>query len=210
MTFKTKLKIFINKSCVNVVRFFGFWIVLLIAHAKVKKYIPQNKNFIVIANHSDALDPIYILCSLRRYVRYVMGDHVIFNPIVSFFLKTMCGWIVKGRDNHPSVLINDMMESAKQGVPLGLFAEGAITPNGETGFFSPRTGQLVKDLGVALITYRVKGGFFHTPRWGTGLRKGRIHAGVVHEYSAEELAGMTAEEVNALLNLHICVCASDM
>lgn len=207
MTFKTRLKIFVNKSSVNVVRFFGFWIVLLIAHAKVKRYVPQNKNFIVIANHSDALDPIYILCSLRKYVRYIMGDHVIFNPVVKFLLKTMCGWIVKGRDNHSSVLINDMMASAKQGVPLGLFAEGTITPNGETGFFSPRTGQLVKDLGVALITFRIKGGFFHTPRWGTGLRKGPIFAGVVHEYSPEELAEMTAEEVNAIIKRDIYVNA---
>ncbi len=207
MSFKTKFKTFINKASVNVVRFFGFWIVLLIAHAKVKKYIPQNKNFIVIANHSDALDPIYILCSLRRYVRYVMGDHVILNPTVRFLLKTMCGWIVKGRDNHPSVLINDMMASAKEGVPLGLFAEGTITPNGETGFFSPRTGQLVKDLGVALITFRIKGGFFHTPRWGTGLRRGPIWAGVVHEYSPEELEKMTAEEVNAIIKRDIYVNA---
>ena len=207
MTFKTKLKTFINKSTLNVVRFFGFWIVLLIAHAKVKRYVPQNKNFIVIANHSDALDPIYVLCSLKKYIRFVMGDHVIFNPVVKFFLKTMCGWIVKGRDNHPSVLINDMTASAKEGVPLGLFADGTITPNGETGFFSPRTGQLVKDLGVALITYHVKGGFFHTPRWGTGLRKGRIQAGVVHEYSPEELAEMTAEEVNAIIKRDIYVNA---
>ena len=202
-----KLRTFFNKVNLNTVGFLGFWIVLLIAHAKVKRYRPKHKNFIVISNHSDALDPIYILCSLKKYVRFVMGDHVIFNPWVKFFLKTMCGWIVKGRDNPPSVLINDMMESAKEGVPLGLYAEGTITPNGETGFFSPRTGQLVKDLGVALITYRVKGGFFHTPRWGTGLRKGRIHGKVVREYSPEELQNMTAEEVNEAIKRDIYVNA---
>lgn len=207
MTFKAKLKTFINKSSLNVVGAIGFWIVLLVAHAKVKRYIPQNKNFIVIANHSDALDPIYVLCSLKRYIRFVMGDHVIFNPVVKFLLKTLCGWIVKGRDNHPSVLINDMMKSANEGISLGLFAEGAITPNGETGFFSPKTGQLVKDLGVALITFRIKGGFFHTPRWGTGLRRGPIFAGVVHEYSPEELEGMTADEVNAIIKRDIYVNA---
>lgn len=207
MTFKAKLKTFINKSSLNIVRAVGFWIVLLIAHAKVKRYIPQNKNFIVIANHSDALDPIYVLCSLKKYIRFVMGDHVIFNPVVKFLLKTLCGWIVKGRDNHPSVLINDMIKSANEGISLGLFAEGAITPNGETGFFSPKTGQLVKDLGVALITFRIKGGFFHTPRWGTGLRKGPIFAGVVHEYSPEELEGMTADEVNAIIKRDIYVNA---
>ncbi len=202
-----KLKTFFNKVSLNTVGFFGFWIVLLIAHAKVKRYRPKHKNFIVISNHSDALDPIYILCSLKRYVRFVMGDHVIFDPWVKFFLKTMCGWIVKGRDNPPSVLIDEMMASAKEGVPLGLYAEGAITPNGETGFFSPRTGQLVKDLGVALITYRVKGGFFHTPRWGTGLRKGRVRGKVVNEYSPEQLQQMTAEEINEAIKRDIYVNA---
>ncbi len=202
-----KLKTFFNKVSLNTVGFFGFWIVLLIAHAKVKRYRPKHKNFIVISNHSDALDPIYILCSLKKYVRFVMGDHVIFDPWVKFFLKTMCGWIVKGRDNPPSVLIDEMMASAKEGVPLGLYAEGTITPNGETGFFSPRTGQLVKDLGVALITYRVKGGFFHTPRWGTGLRKGRVHGKVVNEYSPEQLKEMTAEEINEAIKRDIYVNA---
>lgn len=204
---KLKLKTLFNKASLHFARIVGFWVILIIAHAKVKRYKPKHKNFIVISNHSDALDPIYIICSLKKYVRFVMGDHVIFNPWVKFFLKTMLGWIVKGRDNPPSVLTNDMKASAAEGVPLGLYAEGTITPNGETGFFSPRTGQLVKDLGVALITYRVKGGFFHTPRWGTGLRKGRIHGKVVNEYSPEQLAAMTAEEVNEIIKRDIYVNA---
>lgn len=196
-----------NKTNMNTVRVLGFWIVLLIAHAKVKRYKPKSKRFIVIANHSDALDPIYIMCSLKKYIRFVMSDHLALNPWVNFFLNTMSGWIIKGRDNHPSVLIQDMKDSADEGVPLGLFAEGKITPNGETGFFSPRTGQLVKDLGVSLITFRTKGGFFHTPRWGTGMRRGSIYAQVIHEYSPDELAEMTAEEVNAVIKRDIYVNA---
>lgn len=202
-----KFKSFINKLCMNFVRVCFFWIVLRIAHAKVKKYKPKHKNFIVIANHSDSLDPIYISCSLRRYIRFVAGDHVVMKPVVKFILVTLAGWIIKGRDNSSSVLVNDMKASAAEGIPTGLFAEGTITPNGETGFFSPRTGQLVKDLGVALITYRVKGGFFHTPRWGTGLRKGRITGKVVNEYSPEQLSQMTVEEINEAIKQDIHVNA---
>ncbi len=198
-----------NKFLMNTVRILFFPIVLLIVNAKVKKYKPKNKNFIVIANHSDGMDPIYITCSLKRYIRFVAGDHVVFNPWVKFFFITLLGWIVKGRDNPTSVLINDMKRSAEEGVPTGLFAEGTITPNGETGFFSPRTGQLVKDLGVALITYRIKGGFFHTPRWGTGLRRGPIRGKVVNEYSVAELQNMTVEEINNAIKKDIYVNAFD-
>lgn len=180
---------------------------LLIVNAKLKKYKPKTKNFILIANHSDGLDPIYITCSLKRYVRFVAGDHTIINPFEKIIYKDLLGWIIKGRDNPTSVLFNDMKASADEGVPTGIFVEGAITPNGETGYFSPRTGQFIKDLGVSLITYRIKGGFFHTPRWGTGLRRGPIRGKVMGEYSAEELSRMTGEEVNEIIKKDIYVNA---
>lgn len=196
-----------NKFCMNTVRVLFFWIVLLIVHAKVKRYRPKSKNFIVIGNHSDGLDPIYIMCSLKKYIRFVAGDHTILNPFAKFFFKDMAGWIIKDRDNPASVLFNDMKAAADEGVPTGIFVEGTITPNGETGFFSPRTGDFVKNLGVSLITYRTKGGFFHTPRWGTGLRRGPIRGRVVGEYSAEELSHMTGEEVNEIIKRDIYVNA---
>ncbi len=202
-----KAKTLMNKVCTTIVRVLFFWIVLLIAHAKVKRYKPKSKNFIIIGNHSDGLDPIYIMCSLKKYIRFVAGDHVILNPWARFFLKTVSGWIIKDRDNDASVLFRDMKAAADEGVPTGLFVEGTITPNGETGFFSPRTGQFVKDLGVSLITYRTKGGFFHTPRWGTGLRKGPIRGKVIAEYSAQELQKMTGEEVNEIIKRDIYVNA---
>ena len=84
-----KFKTFINKICTFFVRVFGYPFVLLIVKAKVKKYKPKTKNFIVIANHSDGLDPIYITCSLGRYIRFVAGDHTILNPWAKFFFKTL-------------------------------------------------------------------------------------------------------------------------
>lgn len=202
-----RTKTIINKILVNSVRVLFFWAVLLVVNAKVKKYKPKHKNFVVIGNHSDGLDPIYIMCSLNRYIRFVASDHLVLNPYMRFLLVDLMGWIIKRRNNPPYVLVEEMHDSAREGVPMGLFAEGMITPNGETGFFSPRTGQLIQDLGVALITFRVKGGFFHTPRWGTGLRRGRVKCKVVNEYSPEELSSMTSEEVNEIIRKDIYVNA---
>jgi hypothetical protein len=106
-------------------------------------------------------------------------------------------------------MINDIHKSLKEGVPVALYAEGSITPNGETGFFSPKTGQLIKDSGVALITFRVTGGYFHTPKWGTGMRRGPVHSEVVREFSPEELQRMTVEEINEVISEDIYVNAYD-
>ncbi len=200
------LRTLFNKTIFNTVRALIGPPCLLICNAKAKRYRPKHKQFIVISNHSDGLDPVYIICSLKKYVRFVMSDHIARTPIVKFILKNLAGWIIKQRDN-PSAMIDEMFASIKDEVSLGLYAEGALTPNGETGFFSPRTGQLVKDMGIALITYRVTGGYFHTPKWGTGLRRGPVTAEVVNEYSPEELKYLTAEEVNEIIKRDIYVNA---
>lgn len=200
----------LNKSAVNTTRFLLGKIVLMYCHANIERYKPKHDAFILVANHSDALDVVYTLCSLKKYVRFVISDHLVNDkPIVNLILKKISGFIVRDRDKPSSVMIEDVIKSTKDGVSVGICVEGAITPNGETGFFSHRTGQLIKDSGVALITFKMTGGYFHTPKWGTGLRKGPVHGGVVREYSPEELQKMTVEEINEAIRKDIYVNAFD-
>lgn len=205
MTFKTAM----NKSAVNVARFIAGRLTLKICHAKVKKYKPTHDTFIVISNHSDGLDPVYELCTFKKYIRIVMSDHIVNNPVLNVLFRKISGFIIRDREEPTQKMVDDILKSVKEGVCVGLYAEGTITPNGETGFFSPRTGQLIKDSGVALITFRVTGGYFHTPKWGTGMRRGPVHSEVVREYSPEELQKMTVEEINEAICEDIYVNAFD-
>ena len=185
-----------NKFAVNFVRFIGGKLTLKICHVKIKKYKPTHDTFIVISNHSDGLDPVYILYAFKKYIRIVMSDHIVNNPILNVMFRKISGFIIRDREDPTQKMVDDIIKSTKEGVCVGLYAEGTITPNGETGFFSPRTGQLIKDSGVALITFKVTGGYLHTPKWGTGMRRGPVHGEVVREYSPEELQKMTVEEIN--------------
>ena len=201
MTLKTRG----NKTAVNGARFLLGRIVLAYCHAKIKRYKPKHDTFILIANHSDALDPVYMLYAVKKYVRFVISDHLVNKPILNLILRKISGFIVREREKPSSEMVNNILKSIKEGVSVAICVEGTITPNGETGFFSPRTGQLIKDAGVALITFRVNGGYFHTPKWGTGLRKGPVRGGVVREYSPEELKNMTVEEINEIIRNDIYV-----
>lgn len=205
MRFKTKS----NKTAVNGARILFGRIVLAYCHAKIKRYKPKHDTFILIANHSDALDPVYMLYAVKKYVRFVISDHLVDKPILNLILRKISGFIVRDREKPSSAMIEDIIKSTKEGVSVGICVEGTITPNGETGFFSPRTGQLIKDSGVALITFRVTGGYFHTPKWGTGLRKGPVRGSVVREYSPEELQQMTVEEINEAIKNDIYVNVFD-
>lgn len=205
MTLKTRG----NKTAVNGARILLGRIVLAYCHAKIKRYKPKHDTFIIIANHSDALDPVYVLYALKKYVRFVISDHLVDKPILNLILRKISGFIVREREKPSSEMVNNILTSIKEGVSVAICVEGTITPNGETGFFSPRTGQLIKDAGVALITFRLNGGYFHTPKWGTGLRKGPVRGSVVREYSPEELKEMTVEEINEAIRNDIYVNVFD-
>ena len=175
---------------------------------KPKYYAPKNKTFLLIANHTSSIDPAYVIFSLKnRYVRFVTSDHVTRNKFLGSVLKTLCGMIIKRRDKDSSVLVNDILNTLKAGIPVAIFAEGNTSFNGETGFITENTGKMVKDSGVPLVTFRFDNGYLLTARWSAKPKKGTLRCGVVNEYSAEEIAKMSVDEVNEIIRRDIYVNA---
>ena len=171
-----------------------------IINFKPRYYSPKNKTFLLISNHTSSIDPAYIVFSLKnRYVRFVASDHVSRMGFPGFLLKTLCGIIIKRRDKSSDVLINDIIGTLKAGIPVAIFAEGNTSFNGETGFITENTGKMVKDSGVALVTFRFDNGYLLTARWSEKPKKGTLRCGVVNEYSAEELAQMSVDEINEII-----------
>ena len=178
-------------------------------NAYMEPYTPKNKTFLVISNHTDALDPGFLMLEFNKYIRFVASDHVTRGGLLGFVIKYLGGVIVKRRSNPPEVLWNDILDTLKADIPVGLFAEGSTSLNGETGFISENTGKLVKDSGKALITHRFIGGYLRSPRWANTNKVGPVFGQVVNEYSAEELAKMTVEEVNEIIRKDTYVNAFD-
>lgn len=175
-------------------------------HASVERYKPKTKKFIAVANHTEALDPVYLTMALGRYIRYVAGDHTIRSK-KGWMYKYLAGVIIKHRELPSSVLIDEIKRNVAYGVPVGLFAEGAVTVNGQTSFISQNTGKLLRESGAALITYRFVGGYLRRPRWAPKARKGPITGYFVHEYSPEELKNLSDKEITDIIKRDIYVNA---
>lgn len=199
MTFKYKMRSF----AVNSFRYLFGWIILKYCHAKIETYKPKHKAFIIVANHADGMDVGYQLIALKRYIRFVISDHLARSKFTDIVLEGIASVIVKHREEPSKVLTDEIKSSLDAGIPVSIFPEGAMTPNGETGFFSPRTGQLIKDSGAALITFKLTGGYMHAPKWARYLRRVPVHGKVVAEYAPQQLAAMSADEVNALIQRDI-------
>ena len=159
---------------------------------------PKAKSFILISNHTDAMDPGFEMVALDKYVRYVASDHTT-RMKLGWVFKYIGGVIIKYRDRPSSELTKEIIRNVQAGIPVGLHAEGAMTVNGQTGFISEHTGQLVKDSGVALITYKFVGGYLRKPRWANTKRNGPIMGHFVNEYSAEELSKLSVKEITEII-----------
>ena len=78
----------------------------------------------------------------------------------------------------------------------------AVIPRrkGSTGM---DTAMLAQVSGATLLTYRIDGGYLTNPRWGKGIRKGKMHGQVVRAYSPAELKAMKKEEILEAINRDI-------
>ena len=159
---------------------------------------PKHDTFILICNHTEALDPGYEMAALKRYVRFVSSDHVLRMKVGWVFTK-IGGVIIKYRDKPSEIINEDIKRNLRAGIAVGLHAEGAMTSNGQTGFISEHTGRLVKESGAALVTYKFVGGYLRKPRWATTPRKGPIFGHFVGEYSPEELAELSVKEITEII-----------
>lgn len=160
-----------------------------------KRYKPRNKTFLLIANHNESLDPAYEMLSLMQYVRYVSSDHVVRSGFKGKFLNFFGTPIIKYRDHPREELVNNILETLRIGVSVGIHAEGGMSFNGESRYISQNTAKLIKEAGCAIITYRSYGGYLRSPRWKKHHRKGPLFGQVVREYDPEEISNMTTEEV---------------
>lgn len=165
-----------------------------------KEHKIKEQPYLVFANHSDAIDPAYILKTMRRYVRFVMSDHVMRMGIVGKLYKFIDSPIIFEREKGTDVLYNEIVDNIRAGVNVAMYPEGGITSTGETGYISKRNATLVKECDCTFVTYRGKGGYLKKPRWAKNKRKGPISGEVVNVYTREQIRVMSEEE----LYKHIC------
>ena len=163
------------------------------------KNLPDN--YIVLSNHVTDFDPIFVACSFRRQMYFVGSEHIsrwkVF-PLLNYGFAP----IIRRKGTVAASTVSDILRKTRKGGSVCIFAEGVRTWDGVTCPILPSTGRLVKSAGCGLVTYRLTGGYFVSPNWseGSGTRRGYIRGQVVNVFTKEQLAEMTNDEVNEIIN----------
>ena len=173
-------------------------------HCKITR--PKSKVFLALYNHTDDMDPFYMAIGLFRHMRYVASS-VILEGFTGRIISFLVGPIPRRKAASADDTVALMLENLKAGISIGLSAEGNRSWDGETMFISPRTAEVAKQSGAALVTFRIRGGYLHTPRFAANARKGPVFGEMVREYSPEELARMSVQEIAEAISKDLYVNA---
>ena len=155
--------------------------------------------YLVLANHNTDLDPGLVASSFPQQMYFVASEHVYRAGFASKLLRYLFEPIAKRKGTSDTVTVMKSIRALREGKNVCLFPEGQKSFNGRTGEIHLATGKLVKASKASLITYKLEGGYFTTPRWGYGIRKGKTHGSIVNIYDPETLEKLSAEEITDIV-----------
>ncbi len=174
-------------------------------HYSYDKYTPKTVPFLLLTNHNLAQDPALIACSWRSRLYFVADQHALPQTWAARLLHTtFCPLAPAATPEETAAAVCRVLQS---GISVGLFAEGERSFSGETGSLAPNLGQLIKQAGVPLITYRTEGGYLTQPRWAKSLRPGGMLGHVINEYAPTLLQNFTPEQINVLVQADLYTSA---
>ena len=160
--------------------------------------------FLLVSNHVSAWDPLIVGASLgRKQAYFVASEHLFRLGVVSRLLEWAVAPIPRRKASQGADTVKAMLRHLRAGHSVCLFAEGEQCWAGRSGPIFPATGKLARSSGATLVTYRIEGGYLSLPRWGKGVRRGRVKAHPVGVYPPEQLKAMRPEEINALIERDI-------
>lgn len=167
---------------------------------EVAKNLPEN--YIVLSNHTTDFDPVFVAASFPRQMYYIASEHITrwkrFYPIINHLTAP----IIRQKGTVAASTVLQALRKVKEGNNVCMFAEGVRSWDGITSPILPSTGKVVKKAGCGLVTYKLTGGYFISPNWSRTVhaRRGYIHGAPVGVYTAEQIAAMTVDEVNEIIN----------
>ena len=160
----------------------------------------MSEPYLMVSNHTTEEDMFFCGLASRQPMCFVCGEHLL-RKGYGRLLRTLADPIPVPKGGTAVRASIEIMKRLRAGVNVCMFPEGKRSFHGVTIPSSEALGTLVKKAGCALVTYRIRGGYFTYPRWARGHhRKGRVDGGVAGVYSSGQLAEMSAAEITELIN----------
>lgn len=171
--------------------------VLFRSDIETLKDIPQP--FIILSNHSTDFDCAFIALAAQAPVSFVATENILRMGIITRLAVKLFDPIVHYKGTMGSATSKKIIRAMGSGRNVAMFPEGNRSFNGVTCPIPPATGKLARMCNGTLVTYKLEGGYFSSPRWASGLRRGRIKGRIAGIYPPEALKAMSPDEIQKII-----------
>jgi long-chain acyl-CoA synthetase len=172
-----------------------------------RSYVPKNRNFLVVANHTSHLDMGLVKLALQgegeRLVTLAARDYFFDTPIKRAYFENFTNLIPMDRHGSLRESLALAGESLEHGYHLLIFPEGTRSKDGTLTEFKPTTGYLALSHGVDILPMYIGGAYEALPK-GAFLPKAnklvvRIGPPLRIESYRERVAGLAKSEAYRVL-----------
>ncbi|NID16312.1 MFS transporter [Luteibacter yeojuensis] len=142
------------------------------------KNVPDEGAALVVCNHVSFMDPLILMASVRRPMRFVMHHRIYDIPVLRFVFRTAKAIPIAGRQEDPALLeraFELVDEALANGELVCIFPEGGITRDGSIQNFRPGVDRILARRPVPVVPLALRG------MWGSifsrrdsALRRARL------------------------------------
>ncbi|NII55371.1 MFS transporter [Luteibacter sp. SG786] len=124
------------------------------------KNVPDEGAALVVCNHVSFMDPLILMASVRRPMRFVMYYKIYDIPVLSFVFRTAKAIPIAGRHEDPQLMeraFEEVDEALARGEVVCIFPEGGITRDGGIQNFRPGIDRILARRPVPVVPLALRG-----------------------------------------------------
>lgn len=145
--------------------------------------IPERGPAVLVSNHVSLIDALIITAKCRRIVRFVMYYKIYELPFLNYLFRAGGAIPIASQRENPELLeraFEKIAATLERGGLIGIFPEGRLTEDGETGPFRPGIERVLERTPVPVVPMALSG------LWGTFFTRqnGRLMSRWPHHWLA--------------------------
>ena len=154
--------------------------------------------YIMLSNHESFFDFLYLYkLNHPKNPSFIVNEYYCTRPIARH-VPLGCSIIPKKLFVTEMRTPLSIMRNIKKGVPVVLFPEGRLSPDGRSNTFLPGAA-LYKKIGVDLVLVKITGAYFANPKWRKKRFLSDIKVKVQRIIKKDELQNMSVDELENVI-----------
>ncbi|MDE2625804.1 MAG: MFS transporter [Burkholderiales bacterium] len=157
-------------------RFVAFVVTRVVYRFEVRgdENIPATGAAILVCNHLSFVDPVLLMAASPRPIRFVMDHHIFERPVMGWFFRLAKAIPIAPQRDDPAADEQAFVKAREvldDGELLCLFAEGAITRDGQLGEFEGGVMKLLERNPVPVVPLALRNlwGSYFSRQGGTAM-----------------------------------------